>query len=75
MKAAVILLPLLGLTWLFGFLAVNKESMVFAWIFTLLNSLQVCALHNDVSSLLFCVQGGFILILHVIRNRKVSFVA
>lgn len=40
-KAAVILLPLLGVTWLFGFLAVNKESIVFAWIFTILNSLQV----------------------------------
>ena len=41
MKATVILLPLLGITWVFGLLAVNQESSVFAWIFTILNSLQV----------------------------------
>ena len=41
MKATVILLPLLGITWVFGLLAVNQESSVFAWIFTVLNSLQV----------------------------------
>ena len=40
-KAAVLLLPLLGLTWLFGLLAVNEDTVVFAWIFTILNSLQV----------------------------------
>ena len=37
----MILLPLLGITWVFGILAVNQESSVFAWIFTILNSLQV----------------------------------
>ena len=41
LKATVILLPLLGITWVFGLLAVNQESSVFAWIFTILNSLQV----------------------------------
>ena len=41
MKATIILLPLLGITWVFGILAVNQESSVFAWIFTVLNSLQV----------------------------------
>ena len=41
LKATVILLPLLGITWMFGLLAVNQESSVFAWIFTILNSLQV----------------------------------
>ena len=41
LKATVILLPLLGITWVFGILAVNQESSVFAWIFTILNSLQV----------------------------------
>ena len=40
-KATAILLPLLGLTWLFGLLVVDGNSLVFAWIFTLLNSFQV----------------------------------
>ena len=42
MKASVILLPLLGLTWLFGLFAVNENTVVFAWLFTIFNSLQVC---------------------------------
>ena len=41
LKATIILLPLLGITWVFGLLAINQESSVFAWIFTVLNSLQV----------------------------------
>ena len=40
-KAAVILLPVFGLTWVFGLLAVNEDTVVFAWIFTVINSLQV----------------------------------
>ena len=42
MKATLILLPLLGLTWVFGLLAVNENTAVFAWLFTIFNSLQVC---------------------------------
>ena len=42
MKATVVLLPLLGVTWVFGLLAVNRNLSIFAWIFTVLNSLQVC---------------------------------
>ena len=41
LKAAVILLPLLGITWIIGILAVNNDTQVFAWIFAILNSLQV----------------------------------
>ena len=41
MKATILLLPLLGMTWIIGILAVNNETQVFAWIFTILNSLQV----------------------------------
>ena len=41
MKAVIILLPLLGVTWIIGILAVNKDTQVFAWIFAILNSLQV----------------------------------
>ena len=35
------LLPVLGLTWIIGIIAVNNETQVFAWIFAILNSLQV----------------------------------
>ena len=41
LKATVIVVPILGCTWVFGLLAVNKDAVVFAWIFTILNSLQV----------------------------------
>ena len=41
LKAMIILLPLLGLTWIIGILAVNNDTQVFAWIFAILNSLQV----------------------------------
>ena len=40
-KSTIILLPLLGITWLFGSLAVNENTTVFAWLFTVCNSLQV----------------------------------
>ena len=43
MKAATVLLPLLGMTWVFGLLAVNNDTIAFAWIFTILNSLQVAS--------------------------------
>ena len=51
MKATVVLLPLLGLTWLIGIISVNNETTVFAWIFTILNSLQVSYnyYHNPIS--------------------------
>jgi len=41
LKSTIILLPLLGLTWVFGLLAVNQNTIIFAWIFTILNSFQV----------------------------------
>jgi len=40
-KASIILLPLLGLTWVLGLFAVNRNTLVFAWLFTIFNSLQV----------------------------------
>ena len=43
-KAACVLLPLLGITWVFGIFAINEEAVAFAWIFTILNSFQVCYL-------------------------------
>ncbi|XP_064388289.1 adhesion G protein-coupled receptor L3-like isoform X2 [Halichondria panicea] len=53
--ATVVLLPLLGLTWLFGLLVIVATSPVFDWLFTILNSLQ----------------GLAILFFHVIRSDKV----
>ena len=35
-------MPVLGVTWIIGLLAVNEHTEVFAWIFAVLNSLQVC---------------------------------
>ena len=43
LKAAAVLLPLVGMTWVFGLLAVNNDTIAFAWIFTILNSLQVAS--------------------------------
>jgi len=41
MKVTVVLLPLLGLTWVFGFMAVDKNTIFFHYIFAIANSLQV----------------------------------
>ena len=45
LKSVLVLLPLLGLTWLFGLLAANPWSRttatVFQWLFVIFNSLQV----------------------------------
>ena len=41
LKALIIFMPLLGVTWIIGILAVNEDTQVFAWIFAILNSLQV----------------------------------
>ena len=50
------LVVLLGLTWVFGFMYVNEDSLAFAYIFTILNSLQ----------------GLFIFIFHCFMDRKVG---
>ncbi|XP_065902446.1 adhesion G protein-coupled receptor L3-like [Dysidea avara] len=54
LKAAVIFVPLLGSTWVFGILAINEDTVVFAWLFTVLNSLQ----------------GLFILLFDVVKTEK-----
>ena len=41
MKAAFVLLPVLGVTWVIGLLVINEDTVVFVWVFTVLNSLQV----------------------------------
>ena len=34
-------MPVLGVTWIIGLFAVNEHTIVFAWVFAVLNSLQV----------------------------------
>lgn len=55
LKGAFVLLFLLGLTWTFGLLYLNQESVAMAYLFAALNSLQ----------------GFFIFLFHCIQNEKV----
>ena len=41
-RAALFLLPTLGVTWIFGVMTMISEHVAFAWIFTILNSIEVC---------------------------------
>jgi len=54
-KAMIILMPILGLSWVFGILAVNEATIVFQYLFCIFNSLQ----------------GFFIFIVYVIGNSEV----
>ncbi|XP_072165139.1 uncharacterized protein [Diadema setosum] len=57
-KALVVLLPIMGLTWIIGFMTVIRgASLVFQYIFLVLNSLQ----------------GVFIFIIHFLRNSEVRY--
>lgn len=56
LRGAIVLVFLLGLTWTFGFLYLNKESIAMAYVFAALNSLQGC----------------FIFVFHCVQNEKVS---
>ncbi|XP_055333153.1 adhesion G protein-coupled receptor L3-like isoform X2 [Paramacrobiotus metropolitanus] len=56
LRGSVMLLCLLGTTWLFGFLYISHAStLVFAYLFTICNSLQ----------------GFFIFVFHCVMNEKV----
>lgn len=54
-KAAIFLLHLLGLTWIFGLLSVNRHTIVFEYIFSFSNSLQ----------------GFFVFLFHCVLNTEV----
>ncbi|XP_051176110.1 latrophilin Cirl-like isoform X3 [Leptopilina boulardi] len=56
LRGAVVLVFLLGLTWTFGLLYLNQSTIVMAYIFTILNSLQ----------------GLFIFLFHCVQNEKVK---
>ena len=49
MKAAFVLLPVLGITWVIGLLVINEDTVVFVWVFTVLNSLQVSYVYNYIA--------------------------
>jgi len=52
----MVLIVLLGPTWAFGLFYVNTESIIMAYLFTILNSLQ----------------GVFIFVFHCLMNEKVN---
>ncbi|XP_041452563.1 uncharacterized protein LOC121405705 isoform X2 [Lytechinus variegatus] len=54
-KAIFVLLPIMGLTWVFAFLAIERASVVFQYIFVISNSFQ----------------GVFIFFVHFVRNSEV----
>ncbi|XP_022110282.1 adhesion G-protein coupled receptor D1-like [Acanthaster planci] len=54
-KASIMLLPLLGCTWVFGFLCISESTIVFHYLFAICNSFQgfclflaYCALSSEV---------------------------
>ncbi|XP_070543312.1 adhesion G protein-coupled receptor L2-like [Ptychodera flava] len=58
-KATAILLPILGLTWIFGIFAINERLVVFQYLFTIFNAFQGlfifvfhCAMNSEVRSAL-----------------------
>ena len=53
-RASVVVLPLLGVTWLFGLLSFNSDTIAFKYIFTIFNSLQ----------------GLMIFIFHCLKDRE-----
>ncbi|XP_048578568.1 adhesion G protein-coupled receptor L4 isoform X2 [Nematostella vectensis] len=54
-KSAMVLLPILGVTWVFGVLAVNSYTLVFQYLFAIFNSMQ----------------GFFIFVFHCLLNSEV----
>ena len=72
-KASVVILPLLGLTWLFGLLGFSSDTIEFKYIFAVSNSLQGlmififhCALNKEVRKdcvlFLFCFVFVFVFV-------------
>lgn len=50
-KCSIVLLPLLGITWVFGVLAFDQATVVFLYLFAIFNSLQVFSFWIDVSKI------------------------
>ena len=58
-KASAVILPLLGITWSFGLLSFNSDTIAFKYIFAVFNSLQGLALF----------------VFHCLFNKQVKFVS
>ncbi|XP_052334707.1 adhesion G-protein coupled receptor D1-like isoform X4 [Oncorhynchus keta] len=54
-KAVAVLLPILGISWIFGVLAINNHALMFQYMFAVFNSLQ----------------GFFIFLFHCLLNSEV----
>lgn len=73
-KGMIVLLPLLGLTWVFGIMAINKDTIAFQYLFAILNSLQVRKLYFvHVILLSFCLPLRCLMVTNVKANRKLSY--
>ncbi|XP_055996543.1 uncharacterized protein LOC125683740 isoform X1 [Ostrea edulis] len=55
LRSVCTLVPVLGVTWVFGIFAINEDAVVFQYIFTIFNS----------------IQGLLIFITHVLLNAKI----
>lgn len=58
LKGSAVLFPILGLTWVFGLLVFNRDSVLFKYLFAIFNSLQ----------------GLMIFASHVLLNTKVCLI-
>ena len=54
-KAAVVIFPILGLTWVFGLMTFNRETLFFRYLFAIFNSSQ----------------GMLIFLFHCVLNKQV----
>ena len=50
----MVMVPVMGITWIFGIFAINRETLVFQFLFAILNSCQVIVnLKQSASNLLW----------------------
>ena len=68
--SAATLIPILGITWIFGLLIINENTEVFAWIFAILNSLQVRRFCVNDEVLIFMIIGLLHIFLLCTKARK-----
>ena len=73
----IVLLPLLGGTWILGLLfLIDNDSVALAWIFTIVNSLQVCicTVKSFLKGYFFVLyaQGAAMFFFYVVRNKEVN---
>ncbi|XP_046858688.1 adhesion G-protein coupled receptor D1-like [Xenia sp. Carnegie-2017] len=55
-RATIVILPILGLTWVFGLMAINEETVFFRYLFAIFNS----------------AQGLLIFLFHCVLNKKMQ---